>query len=570
MKKLILSLAIFFALTCTAFAVPPYYVDVNGNIVAKSITTGSVVSIEKYASIAAAVTAIGSTATTLVVDTAQTVSASVVIPSTLALKVVKPGLITINTGVTLTINGPFEAGLYQVFNCVGTGAVGFGLGAVKEVYPEWWGVTGTADNVAIQAALTAVQGIAPVRFLAKTYQITAKLAVPDGGILSGVASAWETTAGTVFNCVGAITCIETINGGGPYYIEGITLTGGAATAVGIHVAAHSTRLKNINIIDFTGDYGIKVDNVGVSVGGPDTSSAENIFVMANSAGFPITTHPLKHAISFGVGTLGFKLDTFKFWYTGVDTYGILDFNGAKNVFVNNGDIVGGWISDATDVRATKIIESNNISFKNVRYEKNNHGVWATGTSLGNYNLSFDNVTIDGSYPGSGTSHWSKTGFIIDVYNNTVVLRNCVVGNVYGTGTDIQLSGPPTNFHMYGTLTDDAIPNDGDSVSFAATAILSGGASVTQADIVINSAIPTFPWRAKAIWGLVHVFTAGTVVSIYPQSTATGTMGIINAQCPTGDSSFWTPFYLPLNGNSMKISYFVTGGTVDIIVAGWGY
>jgi hypothetical protein len=114
--------------------------------------------------------------------------------------------------------------------------------------------------------------------------------------------------------VGATTFIETINGGGPYYIEGITLTGGAPGATGIHIAAQNTHLKKINIVDFVGDYGIKVDNVGVTVGGPDTSSATYIYVMANSTGYPITTHPLKHAIGFGAGTLGFKLDTFKFCY----------------------------------------------------------------------------------------------------------------------------------------------------------------------------------------------------------------------------------------------------------------
>jgi len=42
----------------------------------------------------------------------------------------------VEAGYTLTINGSFSAGLYQVFS--GDGAVLFTSGAVCEVYPEWW------------------------------------------------------------------------------------------------------------------------------------------------------------------------------------------------------------------------------------------------------------------------------------------------------------------------------------------------------------------------------------------------------------------------------------------------
>jgi hypothetical protein len=47
--------------------------------------------------------------------------------------------LTVDTGITLTLNGPFEAGLYQVFSCTGTGSVVFGSGSYRETYPEWCG-----------------------------------------------------------------------------------------------------------------------------------------------------------------------------------------------------------------------------------------------------------------------------------------------------------------------------------------------------------------------------------------------------------------------------------------------
>jgi len=98
-------------------------------------------------------------------------SFSLIIPSNVGLKIEKGAVLEIATGVTLTINGPFEAGLYQVFDCVGTGEVVFGSGSVNEVYPEWWGINGDTspyDTAAVQAAFTSGENI---RFT-RTYYVT--------------------------------------------------------------------------------------------------------------------------------------------------------------------------------------------------------------------------------------------------------------------------------------------------------------------------------------------------------------------------------------------------------------
>ena len=91
-----------------------------------------------YASINAAVTAIGSTQTTLVVTETETLTASLIIPSTLRLVILKGGSIVKASTYTLTINGTFEAGLYQVFSGFDAGDVTFGSGSVKEVKEEWF------------------------------------------------------------------------------------------------------------------------------------------------------------------------------------------------------------------------------------------------------------------------------------------------------------------------------------------------------------------------------------------------------------------------------------------------
>jgi hypothetical protein len=116
------------------------------------------VNADDYGGLSAAVTALGSTATTLLVNSNQTISADTTIPTTMSLRVEKGAVITVNTSKTLAINGAFQAGIYQVFNLSGTGTVTFGNGSVDSVYPEWWGSftglvsdTSAGFNMAINA-----------------------------------------------------------------------------------------------------------------------------------------------------------------------------------------------------------------------------------------------------------------------------------------------------------------------------------------------------------------------------------------------------------------------------------
>lgn len=86
-------------------------------------------------------------------------SVDVTIAKGTSLEIKQGGVITVPTGRTLTINGSFSAGIYQAFNCVGTGRVVFGPGSIKEAYPQWWGfsTSETAANnaAALLATLTA-------------------------------------------------------------------------------------------------------------------------------------------------------------------------------------------------------------------------------------------------------------------------------------------------------------------------------------------------------------------------------------------------------------------------------
>ena len=137
------------------------------------------VDVREYASINAAVDALGAENATLVVSNAQALTASLTIPSNIYLVIVKGGSITGGAAnYTLTINGPFDAGLYQVF--AGNGTVTFGAGTVKEVYPEWWYSGSGSWHTAFQKAVDSTTG--RVQLSSRAYDLTDEVRFDNGSM----------------------------------------------------------------------------------------------------------------------------------------------------------------------------------------------------------------------------------------------------------------------------------------------------------------------------------------------------------------------------------------------------
>ena len=113
--------------------------------------------VRDYASFSAAVTAIGTTQTTLLIaDGSYAVTANITVPTNLTLKFLQGGTLDISNGVTVKILGDVDAGLYKIFEWTGTGNVQFG--DVNTVYPQWWGAIvddAVDDTAALQAAINA-------------------------------------------------------------------------------------------------------------------------------------------------------------------------------------------------------------------------------------------------------------------------------------------------------------------------------------------------------------------------------------------------------------------------------
>lgn len=141
--------------------------------------------VRDFVSLAATVAHIGSESAELQITRGtHKVAADLTVPANVTLRFVG-GKLEVASGVTLTINGPLDAPLAQIFS--GAGSVSFGAGAVKVVYPEWWGAKAdgaTNSTTAIQSAVAAaVQAIC--RLLLGRYIVDTPIAVKSNTRVEG-------------------------------------------------------------------------------------------------------------------------------------------------------------------------------------------------------------------------------------------------------------------------------------------------------------------------------------------------------------------------------------------------
>jgi hypothetical protein len=157
----------------------------------------------------------------------------ITVPSNVQLQMSNSAVISkvLGSSATLTINGPFDAGLYQVFSGFSAGNVTFG-GAVKEVYPQWWAVAGTVDwTAAIEAAIDASNGKLLV-WPSGTYSISSAISKTLTGISKWMAVGPVTIKWTGSSVSNAIV-LELA--GYDFSIDGITFDGNNTAAVPIRI-----------------------------------------------------------------------------------------------------------------------------------------------------------------------------------------------------------------------------------------------------------------------------------------------------------------------------------------------
>ncbi|MFQ5641319.1 MAG: right-handed parallel beta-helix repeat-containing protein [bacterium] len=121
---------------------------------------------------------------TLQISEVTAVAANTTVCKPLTLEFTGKGRLDPATGVVVTVNGPWIAPLKQVVQCVGSETcVSFGIGSVKEVFPNWWGTDGPAIQAAINAA--PANGRVYIPKLASAYVATTTITVSKALTITG-------------------------------------------------------------------------------------------------------------------------------------------------------------------------------------------------------------------------------------------------------------------------------------------------------------------------------------------------------------------------------------------------
>ncbi len=181
------------------------FTSIQDSIIKPALRGGfSVDDVRYYGTLANAVAAIPSgVAKTLFITDTQTIANNLTVPSNISIFVLKGGSFAISSGKTLTLNGPFESGAFQVFT--GAGVVSFGAGL--KIIPQWWGAKAdgtTDDRAAIIAAQTAAAVIdTGIHFPPGTYLTSGSLTFnftprfEQGAILKWTAGGFDVQFNTI-------------------------------------------------------------------------------------------------------------------------------------------------------------------------------------------------------------------------------------------------------------------------------------------------------------------------------------------------------------------------------------
>lgn len=208
-----------------------------------------------------AITAIGANNKTLLVTETEICDTNFTVPSNVKVRFERGGKWTINTGITVTFNGQMDAGLWQIFEYVGTGTLAGNINVVG-FYPQWWGATGdgsTDDTTAIQNTISAVPtDLGKIVFVVPgIYKITASIVInkrirvlgtlgfAGGGISPSTILKSGDFIGITISTLGVI--IDGIR------VKGDTGNGGD----GIQVRESRVTLQNV-ISDYHGGVGIRI------------------------------------------------------------------------------------------------------------------------------------------------------------------------------------------------------------------------------------------------------------------------------------------------------------------------
>lgn len=353
---------------------------------------------QDYANFTAAVAA--APGHTLIVSRSINLDANTTVPATVHLVMIDAGVINKN-GFTLTINGPFEAPLKQVFSGFVAGDVTFGN--FVDVVADWFGNSAAA----IQSAYSAVI---------------------DGGKVYLYASTWA--CGTT---VIDTTTIKTVHFKGHGFSKGATSPKITFTTTGTFCLAYYSSLEDIVLSG--GNYpltlGSKTDDP--FTGAPNrawTGTIKNVYATGSTAsggGIRNIANQLGHAeklISLGNSGTGMFVDDG----SNLNTHGVwiscgFNENDLEGI-VQTGSPASNW---------------SNFKFYGCQIEGNQKEAFKNTGVLKNY--TFDSCWFENNNIGGAASNYDL--YFNNISNTRIVVRNCTMAGSSATIKPIGFKGELT-------------------------------------------------------------------------------------------------------------------------------
>ena len=224
----------------------------------------------------------GVTSGNFVISSPVTVSTNLTIDAGVSIRCEMGGIITCTAD--LTINGPFSAGLYQVFS--GAGSVTFGAVVVNEVYPEWFDASVNNIQLACNAVNNSGGAGGVVKLNKNTYTPTTTIYPPPRVKIIGESQRASVINTTAIGAVIAYSGEDTFEFCG---VENIRITvPDTDTSIGIRIDLPSGYNFNTGVFK-------NIEIAGGYSGG--SSGAQNVGIYITANGIGIVTDNLFDNIS---------------------------------------------------------------------------------------------------------------------------------------------------------------------------------------------------------------------------------------------------------------------------------
>ena len=492
------------------------------------------------ATVSAAITAIGATETTVIVDSAINIGGNTTVPANVHLIVLRNGAIN-TTGYTLTFTGTLDAGRYQIFSGTGT------VTGLTESYPEWFGAArdGTTDDAT--AINNAQSASGNVKFSNGTYLVKSTLNIASNGSTWTGQSRKNTIIKFAPTAADTLLRVGLASGGGlstPLYsplIRDMTLTSADTTYVktGIEwIDVHQGGIENVVI------EGMK-DSTHASVGlrtyGRDEWHVRDVYIDCDSPVY------IDEDTLLGGGTV-----------CGLEYVNFHNFGSAAYAANNH-----------IELKAGMALSSVSMTGENY-FSGGTYGIYAP-TLYNNVlepHVSIENLTWDRPEADSGWFIYIGPSAAGNTLNITLRNLNAYTGD-YSAYNGYYVNDYDPGISQFENLvftnsTGDKFGGDLTETyklqAVGPSAALTNGAEVAYTAIDLSAIVPA---TAREVWGYASSNAGAVNALISPTLIGTGYVFIAGAV----DTKFF--FRLPLL-TAQTLWYLCGSGEVDIVISGYSY